>query len=55
MQIKITIKPNSKTAKAIDSYMADKVAFKQAVETGNVESYVKKTGKKFATPISVGK
>jgi hypothetical protein len=55
MGIKVTIKPGSKTAHAFKKYMADKAAFKQAVTSGNVTAYVKKSGKKFDTPISVSK
>jgi len=55
MGIKITIKPGSETAHAFKKYMADKAAFKQAVMSGNITSYVKQKGKKFDTPIPVSK
>ena len=52
MEIKVTVKSASKAAKALDKVIADKADFKQAVKSGNVSEYLKKSGRKFATPIS---
>lgn len=52
-KINITIKSNSSTAKVFKKYMAEKAAFKTAVMTGNVSSYVKQSGTKFDSPISI--
>jgi hypothetical protein len=51
MTIKITIKKESKAAKAIKAHMADKMAFAQAVKEGNVVNFMKKTISNVASPV----
>ena len=53
--IKININPNSSTGEAFKKYLEEKAAFKQAVTTGSINSFVKKNGKKFDTPVQTGK
>ena len=53
-KIKIKLEPNSPGGKAVKRYMAEKAAFKNAVISGNVSSFVKKSGTKFDSPISLG-
>ena len=54
-KIEIIIKPGSESSRMFKKYLEEKEAFKNAVVTGNVSSYVKKTGKKFDTPLSITK
>ena len=49
--IKINITPDSATSEAFKNYLDEKAAFKQAVTSGNINSFVKKNGKRFDTPI----
>ena len=54
LEVKIKIKSNSASAKVMKRYMAEKAAFKDAVTSGNVSSFVKKRGTKFDSPVSLG-
>jgi hypothetical protein len=51
MTIKITIKENSKLAEYFDKRMAEKKAWREAVESGNYIDYCKKNNIKFDTPV----
>ena len=54
-KIEIKIDSDSSKAKMFKKYMAEKAAFKNAVASGNVTSFVKQSGLKFDSPISIGK
>ena len=43
MKIKVTIKKDSKAAKVIKAYMAEKEAFRKAAEEGKALEYVRTT------------
>lgn len=51
MNIKITIKKDSKAAVAFKKYMSDKEAFRNAVKNGNIIPNTKQRPVKLATPI----
>jgi len=53
-KISITIKTGAKPAHVLQEYMAEKASFKAAAATGTVSSFVKKSGKKFDSPVSIG-
>ena len=53
IEIKIEVNPNSSFANEMKDYMAEKAAFKKAVQSGRVSSFVKQNGIKFDTPISL--
>ncbi len=54
-KIEIKIASGSTSAKVFKKYMVEKAAFKNAVASGNASSFVKQSGIKFDSPISVGK
>lgn len=51
MTIKITIKKDSKAAKAVKTMIKQKEELRKAVENGTVEEYVKKNHIRFAKPV----
>lgn len=51
MTIKITIKENSKLGQYFIKSMAEKKAWREAVESGNYIDYCKKNNIKFDTPV----
>jgi len=51
--IEIIIPENTKQSKAFQEYMAEKNAFKKAVISGNITSFIKEKGKKFDCPVSI--
>jgi hypothetical protein len=53
MEIKVTIEVDSKLAEAIKRHMAEKKAFRDAVTTGNVHSYVQQNKMKFDLPVNL--
>ena len=50
-KIKVNIKKDSVAAKAFKAFMAEKDAFRQAVQSGNVNSYAKKREAQSAQPV----
>lgn len=51
MKIKATIKKDSIAAQAVRKFMAEKEAFKKAVQNGEAVKYAKTKPVKFATPV----
>jgi len=55
VKIKVTIKPESAPAKVFEKYMAEKAAFRNAVQKSDVSKFTIKSGKRFDTPLSDNK
>jgi len=53
MKIKVTIKPDSKAAKVVKKYMAEKDAFRHAVKSGEAANYIKTNKVKLDSPLSI--
>ncbi|MEI6950675.1 hypothetical protein V9K67_26060 [Paraflavisolibacter sp. H34] len=51
MKTKITIKKDSKAAVAIKAYMAEKEAFRKAVQEGRAIDYVRKNPQQFGQTV----
>jgi hypothetical protein len=51
MKIKVTIKKDSRAAKAFNAYMAEKAAFRQAAQNGTVRSFAEKKSTQVVTPV----
>ena len=49
--IKITIKQDSPAAKMMEEFMAEKEAFRKAVEAGKAAEYAESKPERFATPL----
>lgn len=53
MKTKITIKKDTPTAEVFKEYLAEKEAFRKAVEAGKADEYAEQQSEKFAQPVQL--